>query len=131
MPVTNYIWDVVNDSYLMETDETGAATAVYTSEPVQYGRLISQRRDGVTSYYHFDGQGSTRQLTDENQNVTDTYTYSAFGETVASLGTTVNSFAYKGTMGYYSDSESSDFYVRARVLSAEGSITSRIPVNGV
>jgi hypothetical protein len=63
MPVTNYIWDVATDSYLMETDENGDTTAVYTNEPDLYGKLISQRRDGTTSYHHFDGQQSTRELT--------------------------------------------------------------------
>lgn len=116
MPITNYIWDVVNDSVLMETDETGATTAVYTSEPVKYGRLISQNRGNATNYYHFDGQGSTRQLTDVNQNVTDEYTYSALGETVASSGTTNNPFRYKGEFGYFTDSPSSQCYVRSRIL---------------
>ncbi len=31
MPVTNYIWDEVNDSLLMETDENGETTANHDS----------------------------------------------------------------------------------------------------
>lgn len=58
---THYIWDTVSDSYLMETDENGNITAEYITEPVPYGRVVSQRRSGVTSFYHYDGQGSTRQ----------------------------------------------------------------------
>ncbi len=72
MPVTNYIWDDENDSLLMETDENGDTTAVYTTEPEPYGRVISQRRNGNTSYYHYDAQGNTVALTDESGNVTDT-----------------------------------------------------------
>ena len=67
MPVTNYIWDVASDNLLMETDASGATTAVYTNEPDVFGELVSQRRGGVTSYYHFDAQRSTRELTDANQ----------------------------------------------------------------
>jgi len=42
MPETNYIWDPLSDSYLMETDENDAVTAVYTVEPEPFGRVISQ-----------------------------------------------------------------------------------------
>jgi len=118
MPATKYIWDVVNDSYLMETDGNGATTAVYTNKPNAYGRLISQRRNGATSYHHFDGQPSTRELTDASEAVTDTYTYKAFGETVASSGTTTNPFRYVGRLGYYHDTETSDYYIRARKYDA-------------
>ena len=50
MATTHYLWDMENDSYLVEKD--GATTVVYTNEPVQYGRLLSQRRGSTTSYYH-------------------------------------------------------------------------------
>ena len=111
---THFIWDYANDSYLMEMDETGTTTAIYSNEPVRNGKLISQRRGSTTSYYHFDGQGSTRQVTNQNQNVTDEYTYSAFGETVATSGATLNSFQFIGKVGYYVDTETATFYVRAR-----------------
>ena len=68
---------------LAERDgDTGALLASYT-----YGDdLISQTRQGVTSYYHYDGQMSTRQLTDDPATgpavVTDTYTYDAFGNLI-------------------------------------------------
>jgi RHS repeat-associated protein len=114
MPVTNYIWDEENDTLLTETDEDGNTIAEYTHEPGRYGPLISQRRNGHTYYYHYDGQGSTRALTDESGNVTDRYTYTAFGEPVASSGTTTNPFGYKGALGYYANPETNDLYVRAR-----------------
>lgn len=79
MAKTRYIWDVRHDSYLMEKDGAGTTTAVYTNEPTPYGRLLSQHRSGVSSYYHFDGHGSTRALTNEDQDVTDTAAYTAFG----------------------------------------------------
>ena len=110
----NYTWDRYSDNVLMESDENGDTTAVYTNEPDQYGELISQRRDNTTSYYQYDGQGSTRQLTDDTETVTDTATYSAFGEEVASSGATTNPFGYKGAVGYYANPETDDLYVRAR-----------------
>ena len=63
MSVTNYIWDEVNDTVLMETNSSGTPTAVYTNEPGQFGGLISERQGGQSQYYHFDAIGSTRQLT--------------------------------------------------------------------
>ena len=86
MTVTECIWDELSDNLLVETSEAGDAIATYSQEPDQFGELISQDRQGVVSGYHFDGLGSTRQLTNENQDVTDEYTFSAFGEKVASSG---------------------------------------------
>ena len=112
--MTRYIWDVVSDNVLMETDDAGETTAVYTQEPDRYGELISQHRDGQTSYYHFDGEGNTRALTDANQNIVETATYSAFGEVVEKTSSIVNPFGYKGALGYYTNGETNDIYVRAR-----------------
>ena len=117
MAKTRFVWDMRRnrDSYLMEKDGAGATKAVFTNEPAPYGRLISQRRGGETRFYHYDGQHSVRALTDENGDVTDTATYTAFGKKVASTGTTVNPFGYKGALGYHTDSPTGDIYVRARV----------------
>jgi len=65
----------------------------------------------LTSYYHYDGQLSTRQLTDASGNVTDTYTYDAFGLLINRSGATVNNYLYTGeqydpNVGFY--------YLRAR-----------------
>jgi len=112
MPVEHYIYDGQN--ILEETDEFGNTQASYTYEPEEYGELISQHRDGKTSYYHYDALGSTRQLTDETETVTDTYTYNAWGETIEQTGTTTNPFRWIGNVGYYWDEETQDYYVRAR-----------------
>jgi RHS repeat-associated protein len=116
MATTRFVWDYANDSYLMEKDETGATTAVYTNEPVQYGYLVSQRRDNATNYYHFDGQLSTRQLTDASQGISDSYAFSACGTAIARTGTTVNPFAYIGALGYFANPM--QVYVRRRVYDA-------------
>lgn len=115
MPTTKYIWDYDNDSLLMEKDDAGSPVATYTSEPVQYGDLISQRRGAITSYYHCDGLGSTRALTDSVQDTTDTAIYGASGGTVTRTGRTTNPFGYVGSLGYYADSDTGDHYVRQRM----------------
>jgi len=96
---------------------------VYTNEPGPYGPLMSQRRGGQTNYYHFDGQGSTRQMTDASQNVTDSARYSAFGEVLGISGSTTNPFGYKGAIGYYVNAQSPELYVRARELATNSVMT--------
>ncbi len=114
MAVANYVWDVENDSYLMETDEIDNTAAVFTNEPDQYGRVASQRRGNDTSYYHFDVLGSTSQLTNAASNVSDSYLCDAFGNSITTTGLTINPFRYLGEFGYYFDPLLSTTYVRAR-----------------
>jgi RHS repeat-associated protein len=111
---TYLFWDPLSDNVLQERDETGAVTAEYTAEPRLYGNVISQNRSGVQSQFHYDAQGSTLAVTDDNQNVTDTRAYSAFGETTESNGSTVFPFQYIGQKGYYRDSLTGQYLVRRR-----------------
>ena len=60
---------------------------------------------------HYDGQLSTRQLSDNSQQITDTYTYDAFGILLNRSGATENNYLYTGeqydpNVGFY--------YLRAR-----------------
>jgi RHS repeat-associated protein len=116
MPTVNYLWDEVSDSLIGEYDENGDEIVSYTSEPKQFGNVNSQHRaDSGSSFYHHDGLGSTVAMTDQGGNVTDTYAYNAFGETISQTGSTVNRFGFCGALGYYADAETSDHYVRARM----------------
>jgi RHS repeat-associated protein len=92
---------------VLETDGAGDLNASFT-----YGlERISQNRGGVSHFYLADGQGSVRQLTDSVGAVSDTYLYTAFGEALASTGTTVNDFRY---VGEQLDPNSGFYYNRAR-----------------
>ncbi|WP_417381781.1 RHS repeat domain-containing protein [Gimesia sp.] len=113
MTVTNYLWD--QDSYLEEYDDVGTTTAAYSNEPTIFGMVVSQQRSTSTSFYHYDAQGSTHQLTDQNENVTDTFLYDAWGNDIARTGTTIAPFRFIGNLGYYFDEEVLSYYVRARV----------------
>ena len=90
---------------LVET--TGANTVSF----VHGDDLISMKRPTGTSYYLFDGQMSTRQLTNSAQTVTDTYTYDAFGIELYHTGTTVNNYKYTGEQH---DANVGFYYLRAR-----------------
>ena len=70
-----------------------AAVASYVLDGTD---LLSQTRSGATSYYLQDAQGSTRTLTDASGNITDTYAYTAFGETLSHSGASDNPYRYTG-----------------------------------
>ena len=87
---------------------------VYTHEPGQYGDLISQHDGTSSKFYHFDARGDTREITDESENVTDTRTYDAWGNVVASTGSTPTPYQFVGKLGYAFDSALDQYYIRAR-----------------
>jgi RHS repeat-associated protein len=80
---------------------------------------VEEHLMGQTSYYHYDGLGSTQLLTDEGANVTDSYCNTAFGLPVdtGAANPTPNPFQYVGRDGYYLDIEPDNYYVRARTYS--------------
>jgi RHS repeat-associated protein len=73
--------------------------------------LLSQTRDGVTSYYLHDGQTSIRDLTDPSGAVTNSYDYSAYGELLSQTGSAANAYLYTGQQF---DSETGLYSLRAR-----------------
>ena len=100
MPVNRYIWDHVDDRVLQETDENGNVLVTYTYEPGPGGKLISEERSGTTYTHHVDGLGNTQFLTDDSGNVTDTFTYDAWGNEVARTGTTPTPYRWGSRWGY-------------------------------
>jgi RHS repeat-associated protein len=73
---TYYLYD--NEDIIAEFDSSGNLIASYVhgqgiDEP------ISMTRAGNTYYYTFDGLGSVVELTDDNENVVETYSYDSFG----------------------------------------------------
>lgn len=94
---------------LTEVDERNNVIADYT-----YGHeLISQERNKQTSFYIYDGQLSTRYLTNNLGQITDSYTYDAFGELKQSTGTTPNEFLYTGQQY---DPNAGFYYLRTRYM---------------
>ncbi|MBN9425418.1 MAG: PASTA domain-containing protein [Burkholderiales bacterium] len=84
--------DVPNAASLVVAEVAPAGNVGYT-----HGHAILNRRSGGnTAWYLRDGAWSTRQLADAGGNVTDRYTYDAFGVTLAQSGTNANPFRYSG-----------------------------------
>jgi len=73
--------------------------------------LISQERNGEVSVYLVDGLGSTRILTDIDGNVTNTYTYDAFGNLIQSSEVVENNYLFTGEQF---DASLEQYYLRAR-----------------
>jgi len=124
--VTNYLIDatVENARALVETDAVGAVRASYI-----YGDdLLSMQRGPAPSFYLFDGQMSTRQLTDAAQSITDEYIFDAFGNLVAKTGSTVNDYLYTGEQF---DANAGFYYLRSRYYDpASGRFISQDSVAG-
>ncbi|WGO96915.1 choice-of-anchor A family protein [Saccharophagus degradans] len=77
-----------------------------------YGHdLLSQDRAGEYRFYHYDGLGSTRALSDGSGMLTDTYDYEAFGEVLGQEGGTENSYLFTGEQF---DGSLDQYYLRAR-----------------
>jgi RHS repeat-associated protein len=92
---------------LFELDSADAVQVQYT-----YGDdLISQDRLGSVSYYHYDGLGSTRALSNGAGTIADEYYYDAFGEILAQTGSTENDYLYTGEQY---DENLDQYYLRAR-----------------
>ncbi|MES9863930.1 MAG: putative Ig domain-containing protein [Candidatus Thiodiazotropha sp. LLP2] len=104
---TSYIVDENRDYAQVLIEDDGTAQVSYT-----YGDdLISQDRGGVTSFYHYDGLGSTRSLTDSQGNLANTYDYEAFGEVLGQTGSVENGYLFAGEQF---DSTLDQYYLRAR-----------------
>jgi RHS repeat-associated protein len=109
---------------LEEYTPGGVVQAAYV-----YGlRLILQSRSGARSFYHFDGQGSTRALTDPSGVLTDRYTYDAFGRTIGQTGSTPNVYLYDAEQ---LNPNLGSYYLRARSYEpAAGRFTVMDPFGG-
>jgi RHS repeat-associated protein len=107
---TQYLVDDANPTGLAQVAEevvNGAVTRRYV-----YGLArISQTQANGTSYYGYDAHGDVRTLMNASGTVTDTYDYDAFGNLIASTGTTPNVYRYQGEA---LDTETGLYYLRAR-----------------
>jgi RHS repeat-associated protein len=101
--------------------DTYTTTAKYVWEgDFYYDPLIYSLIGGSWRYHMYDGLGSTRQLMlhFSPYTVTDTYSYEAFGNLMASTGTTANPYKYVGSLGYY-QTGSSLMHLGARYYMSE------------
>jgi RHS repeat-associated protein len=124
---TNYLVSGSLPQVLMEYDDNGIILKDYS-----YGLgLIRTRTDGTeasATYYHQDGLGSTRILTNATGTVTDRYSYDAYGVKLSHAGTSTESHLFAGEQR---DSATGLDYLRARYYDADlGRFISKDPFSG-
>jgi len=104
---THFVVDSNRDYAQVLNEFTEGSHVYYT-----YGDdLISQTRNAQTHFYHYDGLGSTRLLSNGTGNFTDGYNYQAFGELLNQTGSTENNYLFTGEQF---DRELQQYYLRAR-----------------
>jgi len=124
---TKYINDVGLGlvQVLMETTDEDTVLATYN-----YGNdLISSINHTLSTinYFHYDGLGTVRQLTDDAEAVVAEYTYEAFGTLIASTGATTNAYGFTGEQQF---GEADNLvFLRARYYDSRiGRFISRDPI---
>jgi hypothetical protein len=98
---TLYLVAAVNPTGYPQVVEESTVSAGVTNLSKVYSHgssLISDRTatNGAVSFYGYDGLGRTRFLVNTTATVTDTYAYDAFGNEIASTGSTPNNYHYAG-----------------------------------
>jgi RHS repeat-associated protein len=111
---TRYLVDDLNPTgYSQVVEElvggTIQRTYTYGLQRINQNQLING--SWTQSFYGYDGFGSVRALTDSTGVVTDTYDYDAWGNTVNSTGSTINTYLYRGERY---DPDLGLYYLRAR-----------------
>lgn len=111
-----------------EREQQGVTPATLSAVYVYGNSLIQQTRGGQGTFYHADGLGSTRMLSDATGAVTDAYDYEAFGNVTNQVGATRNDYRFAGERF---DQETGFYYNRARYLNLEiGRFTTMDVVDG-
>ncbi len=92
---TNFLVDTSGglSHVVAEFGASGVQTAYYLRA---LDDLLAVIRPTGTRYYHADGIGSIRKLTDETGAVTDSYEYTAFGEQYEHVGTDPQPYSFAG-----------------------------------
>ena len=118
---TSYVWDVA--AGLPAVLQDGANTYVYGLD------LISATDgQGAQTYFTHDGLGSTTDLTDDEGDETDDYTYDIFGAIRSQSGSSDNFWLFTGEQ---QDADSDMYYLRARYYNpAIGRFLGRDPLTG-
>ena len=93
------------------TDEDGKEKAYFTRG--DSSELLSMESEGNYSWYHYDGHGDVRSLTNEDGVITDSYSYDAYGNLLEKEGDTENEFLYTGEQY---NSATGLYYLRARYM---------------
>ncbi len=123
---TAYLQDLQSALPVVLTETTGGQSNAYL-----YGMDLLAQIDpaGNPAYYHADGLGSTRALSDAAGQRTDGYTFDVFGAVRSHAGSAAQPFMFAGEQW---DEESALFFLRARYYGpALGRFMSKDAIGGI
>ena len=83
---------------------------------------MSRVNNGTEAFYLYDALGSAERMTDSSGNTLDTYVYDFDGNLTAGGAVVNNPVRFVGRSGYYHDTETDSYYVRARYYTASPSM---------
>ncbi len=107
---STYIWDVNSGLPQMLTKSDANGTTIY-----DYGIDLISMTDPLNGqfYYHYDGLGSVRGLSDNSGSINATYSYDAFGQPSLMTGSIDNGFLFTGEQ---MDTETGLIYLRQGLM---------------
>jgi len=76
--VQRYVYD--NEDIIAILDGNNSPTETFTHGPGIDEPLIMTKIGGINYFYHADGLGSIKAITDDNNQTVETYNYKAYGE---------------------------------------------------
>ena len=123
---TEYVWDLQGIGNIV-----GEYIQAGTGSRFAYGHGLVKREDQPvgSSYYAFDGFGSTNALTGETGVIQSTYSYDPFGAKVTQNESFLNHFQFGGRFGITTD-QGGDVFMRARYYSSSlGRFSSLDPIS--
>ena len=124
-----YVVDELNPTGLTQVVEVQNDSGALVEYYALADDLLAGGTGSAPHYFHYDGLGSTRALTDGTGSLTDSYEYLGYGALASSSGSTANDFLYSGE---YRDPASGLYHLRARWYDpATGRFMSRDPFPGV
>ncbi len=102
------------------------ANVVYKYYHGLTGIMFTKTASVLSGYYYKNAHGDVTAVADDDQNVTQTYTYDAFGNQLSQSNNDTNPFRY---CGEYFDTESNQIYLRNRYYdTATGRFITEDPV---
>jgi RHS repeat-associated protein len=127
--VVDYLVDTAGPLSRVVAESVGGALAAYYLQGEDLLAVMRPEAQGWTSrFYHADGLGSIRALTDETGLVTDRYSFTAFGELTLHTGDDVSAYLFGGEE---LDPSSGFYYLRARWMDpGAGRFASADPFGG-
>jgi RHS repeat-associated protein len=94
--VTTYLTDTTFPYAQVVEAKTQLDTQTQTARYVWGAGLIAQVQGGQGRYYHADGLGSVKALSDGNGALTDAYEYAVFGEALSHSGASEQPYRFAG-----------------------------------